>query len=69
MTSLLLKMGLISVLHSPQEAVVKVTGLRDNVRRVARSIEFYNDYVTKLDSIESKISKEKQQFESEKHSF
>lgn len=69
MTSLLLKMGLISVLHLPQEAVVKVTGLRDNVRRVSRSIEFYNDYVTKLDSIESKIRKEKQQFESEKHSF
>ena len=60
-------MGVISVIHS-QEAV-KVTGLRDNVRRVARSIEFYNDYVTKLDSIESKIRQEKQQFEQEKHSF
>jgi predicted PilT family ATPase len=60
-------MGLISVVHSPQS--VKVTGLRDNVRRVARSIEFYNDYVTRLDNIESKIRQEKQQFESEKHSF
>ncbi len=45
---------------------MKVTGLRDNVRRVVRSIEFYDDYVTKLDSIESKIRQEKQQFESEK---
>jgi len=43
--------------------------LRDNVRRVGKSIEFYDDYVTRLDSIESKIRQEKQQFESEKHSF
>jgi hypothetical protein len=40
--------------------------LRDNVRRVVRTIEFYDDYVTKLDNIESKIRQEKQQFESEK---
>ena len=40
--------------------------MRDNVRRVVRSIELYDDYVTKLDSIESKIRQEKQQFESEK---
>lgn len=43
--------------------------MRDNVRRVGKSIEFYDDYVTRLDSIESKIRQEKQQFESEKHSF
>lgn len=46
-------MGIISVTHVNQ--TIKVAGFRDNVRRVAKSIEFYDDYVSKLDSIETKI--------------
>ncbi len=48
---------------------VKVAGFRNNVRRVAKSIEFYDDYVSKLDSIETKIRQDKQQLEAEKLSF
>jgi hypothetical protein len=39
------------------------------VKRVVKSIEFYDEYVSKLGTIESKIRQEKLQFESEKLSF
>ena len=62
------KMGVISVIFLPNETV-KIAGVSVNVRRVAKAIEFYDDYVTHLETIESKIRQEKLQFESEKHSF
>lgn len=62
-------MGIISIVAKPDSNEVKVTGIRENVRRVVKAIEFYDEYASKLDNIESKIRQEKLQFESEKLSF
>ena len=43
-----------------------VAGMRKNARHIARSIEIYDDYMAKLDSLESKLRQERMQFESEK---
>jgi len=42
---------------------VTVAGMRKNARHIARSIEIYDDYMAKLDSLESKLRQERMQFE------
>lgn len=63
-------MGLISLVPEPHTFNhLKVTGFSSNVRRVTKMIEFYNEYISKLGSLEQKYRQEKLQFESEKLSF
>ncbi len=61
-------LGLIS-LTQPDPLTLKLTGPTQILPRVLRSIQFYDEYVSKLGTIESKIKLEWQQFESEKLSF
>ncbi len=53
--------GLISLIPSAASETnhVKVTGFFPNVRRVSRMIEFYDDYISKLGTLEQKYRQER----------
>ena len=48
---------------------IHIAGLTPHVKKVAKIVKLYDEYVSKLGSIEQKIQQEKAQFESEKFEF
>lgn len=48
---------------------IHLSGFTGNVKRVAKMLTFFDEYVSKLGTIEQQIQQEKAQFESEKLDF